>query len=170
VDIERLPEPIRKKLAAITPSRSGGCSYYPCTARLHDGRRVPRVLFSERGEFEALWGPMSDEDIDRLDCMVSLTQIRDIDESRERLGAEFANQLYSAGESGMGYIVFQVVLEDGRRFDYLTGDIVDFLEMPEGVDPTMIVAVIPHGGDGRVSDARLENLDYKFCVFSDALP
>jgi hypothetical protein len=41
---------------------------------------------------------------------VAIQDVTQIADSPVRLPAELANQLYAAGESGMGYVVFTVVL------------------------------------------------------------
>jgi hypothetical protein len=60
------------------------------------------------------------------------------------LPARFANILYEAGESGMGYCAFSVELRDHRRLYFVTGNAVDFLNWPEGVLPDDVIGVTPH--------------------------
>jgi hypothetical protein len=64
-----------------------------------------------------------------------------------RLPADLANKLYARGESGMGYMVFTIVLRDGRRLPRVTGNLVDFPALPDGVTTSDIADVVPEGSD-----------------------
>lgn len=46
----------------------------------------------------------------------------------------------------MGYVIFTVVLRDGRTIAFLTGNAVDFPDRPRDADPSDAVAVQPHVG------------------------
>jgi len=50
---------------------------------------------------------------------ISVAEVVSLREGRSRLPPRFANELYAAGESGMGYAVFTVVFS--RCFGLLTG-------------------------------------------------
>src|SRR5215218_6564247 len=77
------------------------------------------------------WGIWPEDDPAKDSVPVS--DVQGIEESPYRLPAELANKLYDAGESGMGYAAFTLVLRDGRRLPYVTGNAVNFPALPAGV-------------------------------------
>jgi hypothetical protein len=68
---------------------------------------------------------------------------------RSRRPPEIANRIYAEGESGMGYCIFELVLEGGRTLSCQTGNAVDFVDIPDSISPLDIVDVRPHEGTGR---------------------
>jgi hypothetical protein len=77
--------------------------------------------------------------------------VRSLKSSPSRLPAKFANQIYDAGESGMGYTIFTVEFEDGSRQAYSAGNAVDFVQYPSGQTESSVVGVVPHIGRGEPS-------------------
>jgi hypothetical protein len=82
----------------------------------------------------------------------------------------FANELYLAGESGMGYCVFTVVfstrfgLLHRKRQAYLTGGAVDFIDYPHGLAGKDVHEVLPHVG----RNAHPRNTPtYSWCIYSE---
>jgi hypothetical protein len=77
--------------------------------------------------------------------------------------------MYAAGESGMGYCIFTLVLADGRRLPYAVGNAVDFPNLPAGVTMDMVVDLLPH--EGREAFAQRgarptkTGAPYEWCVF-----
>ncbi len=142
-----------------------GVPQYPCAVVTDTGAILPRVLLIPQDGYEYLWG-----DVDRLsrEVRVNAQEICDLCESSERLPAHIANVLYSAGESGMGFHYFQLVLSDGRRFDYRSGSVIDFPETPFGFALTDVVEAIPHSGLGLDSDACYGTKDFMLCAFARA--
>jgi len=74
---------------------------------------------------------------------VNVDDVISIFESPSRLPAAFANQVYAAGEFGMGYSVFTVIFKDESTQAYLTGNAVDFIDCPEGKRKRDIAKVLP---------------------------
>src|SRR5262249_23689908 len=95
---------------------------------------------------------------------VPLSRVRSIRESPLRLPATLANQLYSAGESGMGYTVFTVEFADGSTRAYVTGNAVDFIEPPPGCRAQDAVRVLPHEGRNHAHHLAVE---YAWCIYED---
>jgi len=93
-----------------------------------------------------------------------------IDESPLRLPARFANTVYAAGESDMGYVIFIVVLADGRRLPFVTGNRIDFPALPEGVGSADVVDAIPREGGSifkyRPPRPDESSVDYHWCLFT----
>jgi hypothetical protein len=158
-----LPRHLAEKLRNITPSEDGKMRYYPCRVTLRTGEVVERVYLAARGSYMETWGVAPEEDPGKH--AIALTDVLDLEESADRLPAPFANVLYRAGESGMGYCLFTVVFENGSRQVYVAGNAVDFVPVPKGQSFKSIAAVLPHEGPSDVS--RLDGLDYAWCLFED---
>jgi hypothetical protein len=105
-------------LDAITPSVDGDLKYYPCLVRFSDGTEVDRVYVVSEAPYIKHWGVYPGQDRHKVEILVS--DVASLTESPSRLPPQFANQLYKAGESGMGYTIFTVVFSDGSRQAYLT--------------------------------------------------
>jgi hypothetical protein len=88
----------------------------------------------------------------------------EISESPSRLPVDIANELYKAGESGMGYCAFLLEFKDGSRQAYVTGNAVDFIPMPNGKSLGDITRVIPH--EGRNDENSLSGHKYFWCLFN----
>ncbi len=65
--------------------------------------------------------------------------------------ARFATKLYAAGESGMGYEIFTMDLRSGENLVFVTGNVVDFPDLPDGVETKDILDIHPHQGRERTS-------------------
>jgi hypothetical protein len=113
------------------------------------------------------WGVWPEDD--EAKQSVAMEEVIALEESRYRLPAELANKLYAAGESGMGYTVFTVVLLDGRRLPYVTGNAVDFPLLPAGVTSEHIADVLPHEGRDvfrhRTPRPEESTAEYAWCLF-----
>lgn len=135
-----LPAELTEQLQRVPTSDDRGFRYAPCQVVLTSGEVLPRVYVSEESAYLHRWG----EDSGR--AMIALADVASIIESPQRLPARLADEIYAAGESGMGYAIFTVLLRDGRSIPFLTGDAVDFPDWPDDVDPRDAVAVEPHAG------------------------
>jgi hypothetical protein len=116
--------------------------YRPCRVRLaQSGEWRDRVYLVEALSYAETWG-LDAEGRDYL----PLSDIAAIDESQTRLPPALANKLYEAGESGTGYCVFALATGDGRRVPCLTGNVVDWIELPADVSAGDITEAYPHEG------------------------
>jgi hypothetical protein len=131
---------LREQLSHVATSRDGSMSYAPCLVTLKSGEVLPRVYLLEESSYLRFWGD------DPKRSSIDPDTIASIDESPNRLPAALANEVYAAGESGMGYAIFTVVLRDGRTIPFLTGNAIDFPDWPADVVPSDAVAVRPHVG------------------------
>ena len=137
--------------------------YWPCAALAQDGVWREAVYFAEAGPWFGAWGVWPDEDRGKEELGVE--DIVEIRESKLRVPAHFAATLYAAGESGMGYTVFEIEYADGTRSAHNAGNAIDFVTYPEGKRPEDIVAVHPH--EGRTSP-QAPGVDYAWCLFDGA--
>ncbi len=128
--IPKFPDKLRDDLSAITPSRDGDLTYWPCSARMKDGTVLVCVYVVPEGPYIRHWGLYPQQD--RGKSHISIVDVEALAESPRRLPAQFANKLYKSGESGMGYTIFTVVFADGSRQAYSTGNAVDFIFYPRG--------------------------------------
>ncbi len=85
-----------------------------------------------------------------------------ITESPNRLQANLANKIYKAGESGMGYCLYKLILDNGQIIDVCAGNAVDFAPLPSGLTSKNIKDVLP----GQGSRTKFVNSpEYYWCLF-----
>jgi hypothetical protein len=161
-DIPKLSDKLRDDLRAITPSRSGGLTYWPCAAHMKDGTALVCVYVVAEGPYIRHWGVYPQQD--RGKKHISVADVDALAESPMRLPAWFANKVYTSGESGMGYTIFTVVFADGSRQAYGCGNAVDFLRYPDGKGQSDVVDILPH--EGRKADP-VSCPEYYWCLFSE---
>jgi hypothetical protein len=156
-------------LEAITPSIEPivGLKYYPCLVTMKDGTSLDRVYLVSELLWIRLWGVYPSEDHGKSEVLVS--DVDSIVESPSRLPAKFATQLYRAGESGMGYMIFTVVFKGTipflrHRKAYMTGNAVDFIEYPVGKGPNDVLAVLAHVGPRVRKEGPPK---YYWCLYSE---
>ena len=137
-----LPRRLYEQLQCLVPSRDGELSYFPCLVTLKDGSQLDRVYVMQFEPYIKSWGIRPEDDSAKKS--IPIESVASISESPSRLPVQFANQLYRAGESGMGYCVFTVVFQNGSARKYVTGNAVDFLAYPFGLGPRDVIAVQPH--------------------------
>jgi hypothetical protein len=121
---ERFPslsKEFRTKLRRITPAQS---IYFPVVVTLRTGEQRDAVYLSPAIPWFEQWAVWPDEDAGKRS--LSLEDILDFEESPTRLPPEFAEVLYAAGESGMGYQIFQLHFRDGSTASFGTGNAIDF--------------------------------------------
>jgi hypothetical protein len=160
-----LPDALRKSLEIIVPSRSDELKYYPCRVTLNNGMVLDTVYIEPEIPYLRFWGTYPEDD--RGKRFVRIEDVQKVDESPTRLPAEFANQIYAHGESGMGYTIFTVLFSDGERQACVSGNAVDFIRYPDGKGPTDVIAVLPH--EGR--NAQLVRApDWYWCLYSEVAP
>lgn len=153
-----LPAKLRQKLIEIEPSQG---IYFPCLVTLRTGERRDCVYLAPASPWFEQWGVWPEKDEGKP--TVSLLDVMDIEESPSRLPKHFAEQVYEAGESGMGYQLFVLGFRDGTIASFLTGNMVDFPDLPDGKSPSEIVSVTPHAGR---NDSHRRELNFSWCLFS----
>lgn len=154
----RLSAKLARQLEAVEQTEG---LYYPCCVTLKDGRELDHVFLAENSRWIAQWGiwPQDDHGKRSLD----LNEVESLHSSPSRLPAKFAEQLYSEGESGMGYTIFTVVFADGVRQAYHAGNAIDFIRYPPGQGPQTVAAVFPHQGRAEPTVAAPE---YYWCLYA----
>jgi hypothetical protein len=154
---------VRETLNGIEPSRDGELVYYPCRAVLKSGEACDTVYIVPEQPYIKYWGVYPENDHGKR--WIKMEDIAEVKESPIRLPAQFANEIYRNGESGMGYTIFTVVFSDGSRQAYGMGNAVDFIRYPDGKGPKDVVAVIPH--EGRNDATRVDGSEYYWCLYSE---
>ena len=163
----RLPDRLYEQLVKVEPSTDGMVEYRPCRVQLKDGRIFDRVYVVECRSYVRAWGVWPDQDPNKRS--IRIEDVIAIEESPVRMPAHLANKMYAAGESGMGYCVFVLVLRDGRRLPYMTGNAVDFPDLPEGVTTDAIADLLPHARERQPGYYR-RSAEYYWCLYrSDEL-
>jgi hypothetical protein len=157
-----LPESLKTQLAVIEPSRCGRLDYYPCQLLLRTRVTMDRVYVAAETPYISVWGIYPEQDREKFS--IRIEDVASLAASPSRLPPQFANQLYQAGESGMGYQIFTLAFSDGTEQAYVTGNAVDFIEYPEGKGPSDVVGVLPHLGRDRNPRPSPK---FHWCLYSD---
>jgi hypothetical protein len=156
-----LPESLRSQLAKIAPSEYGRLLCRPCKVIFREGRTLDRVYVGDAARL-SIWGVYPEQDPDKSWCPIE--DVVSVEASPSRLPAEFANEVYKVGASGMGYCIFAVVFSDGSKQAYVSGNAVDFIEYPEGKGPSNVVGILPHvGRDENPKPAP----KYHWCLYAE---
>jgi hypothetical protein len=155
-----LPDHLRAQWEAIVPSISQTLEYRPCSATLKAGTIIPCTYVMDAQAYIDVWGAWPEDDSGKQHVRVE--DVASISESPFRLPVALANELYRAGESGMGYSAFSLVFTDGALIHVLSGGAVDFVSLPEGRRMADIVRVVPHSGLGQM---QLSAPKYYWCLF-----
>ena len=79
--------------------------------------------------------------------------------------ARLATKLYDAGESGMGYQLFTMKMKDGTSHVYVTGNIVEFPDIPDGYGSQDIEDVYPHEGRGKTKLGYRQARSFEWCFY-----
>jgi hypothetical protein len=154
---------VREALKSIEPSRDGELVYYPCRAVLKSGDTFDTVYIVPEKPYLKYWGVYPENDPGKR--WIRMEELAEVQESSIRLPAQFANEIYKDGESGMGYTIFTVVFADGTQQACVTGNAVDFIVYPIGKGPNDVAAVIPH--EGRRDASLVNSPAWYWCLYSD---
>ncbi len=164
-ETSKLSAAIRDDLAHIEPSIGmGGANtrHFPCAAVLKSGKEIRCVCFMERGLYMREWGVRPEDDPGKK--LIRLEDVACVTASPFRLPPAFATRLYAGGESGMGYQIFTVQFRDGFEQAYLLGNLVDFIDYPQGRSPDDVVNILPH--KGRNSNP-IPGPGYFWCLYDE---
>ena len=151
---------VYEQLKKVKPSQDKGLNYYPCKVVFCGGEVLDCVYIVEAQEYIKVWGRWPESDPGKRH--IDIKTVEKVFESSKRLPAHLANKMYKAGESGMGYCAFTIVLKDGREINCVTGNAVDFLELPSDVNTDMIIDLIPHSRSANY----LKGANYYWCIYS----
>jgi hypothetical protein len=135
--------------------------YFPCRVTLRDGRILDTVYIEPEMPYLRWWGVYPEDD--RGKRFVQVEDVVKVEDSPTRLPAQFANQIYDHGESGMGYTIFTVVFSDGERQVCITGNAVDFIRYPSGKGPNDVLSVLPYKGR---NSQQVGAPDWYWCLYS----
>lgn len=158
-----VPPKLVPQLEAIAPSEDNGMTYRPCRVVLDDGTAVDCAFLVDAQQYIRAWGVWPDQDEGKRE--VSISDVTQIESSPFRLPAELAMRLYDAGESGMGYMLFEIRYRDGSRSSHISGNAVDFVNLAPGKNMHDVEEVIPHAG--RDTRPQLDAPEYSWCLYSN---
>ncbi len=142
--IHKMPASLQEQLNKIVPSHDRQMEYLPCRVTLNSGEIFNNVYIAEVKKYLKVWGILPNIDSGKKSILIN--DIAKVEESPNRLPAQLATKLYKAGESGIGYTIFTMVLKDGNQIPIVTGNAVDFINVPNGYNTNDIVDVLPHEG------------------------
>jgi hypothetical protein len=168
---ERTYAPIRydllDQLLRVEASKDGTIEYRPCSVLLRQGELFERVYVMNRDMYVQVGGIWPDPP--DVSTALAIENVDWIEDSPHRLPQEIATKIYEAGETGLGFRVFTLVLENGSRLPFSTGRQVDFLELPPGVTPWDIVDVLPHTGreffQGKGFQPHTHAASFEWCLY-----
>jgi hypothetical protein len=155
-----LPADLTRQIARIPSTFDGVVTYCPCAVSLRDGISVDCVYVVEANACIRMWGVWPDQDSGKRE--VKIQDVVGIQESSFRLPVKLAQVLYDAGESGMGYLVFEIEYRDGFRSAHGCGNAVDFVRLPDGKTMSDVVAVHPHEGRNK---QPISVPEYYWCLY-----
>ena len=162
LDVLQLRPELTPQLEDVEPSVDDTYEYRPCRVKLADGGWRDRVYVGEAFRYiqRSLIWPWNA----RVNRYIPLDNVSAIESSPTRIPANLASKIYSAGESGMGYCIFTLITDIGRRIPRLTGNAVDWIDLPSGIEPHNLVDVLPHEGP---RDERLTQSGppYSWCLY-----
>jgi hypothetical protein len=164
-DVPPLSSDLRAQLDAVRASRNGSFYQHPCSVTLRSGQILDRVYVEDVRKYIDSWG------WDAAREYISVGDVVAISASPVALPVEFAEKIYKAGESGMGYFIFTLVMKNGTRLPFMTGGAVDFPNWPPGAVPGDVVDALPHEGRsvfaGRGHGATESGAAYSWCLYAD---
>lgn len=155
----------KEQLLKVIPSKDLTMEYRPCQVTLKNGDKLDNVYIQEEKSYLKIWGVMPDEDSGK--GYVLIEDVTEIKESPNRLRPELANKIYNAGESGMGYCLYKLVLDNGQTIDVGVGNAVDFVPLPEGLTTKNIKDVLPHQASRK---NFVNGPEYYWCLFKGDIP
>jgi hypothetical protein len=150
-----------RELQAVEPTCDQNVEYRPCEVTLRDGSTRDRVIFAEADTWIRYWGAWPENDSGK--SAISLFDVQSVRSSPSRLPASLANKLYCKGETSMGGYAFGLVMRNGDVLSAVTGDVVDFLQFPEGVSLGDVVDVI-HGYHD-LHERWIPSADFAWCLY-----
>ena len=153
---------LSEQLHQFSPSLDGQMEYYPCRVTLKSGEVLNNVYVTEVKKYLKVWGVLPDEDPAKESVLIN--DVIKIEESPNRLPPKLATKLYESGESGMGYTIFTLVLNNGLQIPIVTGNAIDFVDLPNGFSTSDIKDVIPH--EGRNNNPQ-PGPSYTWCLYRD---
>ncbi|MGF7081188.1 hypothetical protein [Mucilaginibacter sp. UYCu711] len=162
MDIQTISDNQKQQLINIIPSDGDGMYYYPCQIKLKSRLIIDNVYLAELGSYLRTWGVMPDQDAGKQYILIENVDV--IKDSPNRLPPNFANKLYKAAESGMGYCLFKILFDNGTSSNSLTGNAVDFVTLPMGLSTKNIVDVVPNQGSRTNYEPAQK---YWWCLYQD---
>ena len=155
----------KEQLLRVTPSKDWSMEYRPCQVTLKNGETVDKVYVQEEQSYIKTWVVMPHEDPGKRYILIE--DVIEIKESPSRLPPDLANKIYDAGESGMGYCLYKLILDDGHTIDTCTGNAVDFPPLPRGYTTRNIKDVLPHQASRK---NFVNGPEYYWCLFKGEIP
>lgn len=158
----RASDEVLNQLEAVPTAVGQWMPYRPCDIVLKNGQRIDRVYVVPEEPYILMWGVWPEDDKGKES--IRIDDVAEVHDSRHRLPARFAEKLYAAGESGMGYTIFTVLFADGSHMAIQTGNAIDFITYPAGKGPMDVVDVVPHVG--REDPQLCKGSGYFWCLYA----
>ena len=166
--ISKITPELLTELEQVVPSIDTFMEYRPCKVVLKNGEVHDRAYVVEAEQYKKMWGVLPDQDPDKKYILIE--NVARIQECPFRLPPKFANKMYQSGESGMGYCIYILVLKDGSRLPFLTGNAVDFPNLEPGISMDSVVDLLPHEGRKNFIQNNFNpytrSAEYCWCIYT----
>jgi len=130
--------------------------HVPARVLTKDGRWHERVLFVSDVVYCGHWAFSPSR------SFIPVGELEIVERSALQMPPFVAWAIYDFGESGMGYVTFDLVMRDGKRIPCWYSGVADFVELPAQYLPTDIVGVEnPHSKPGK---DHLQDPEIEWCV------
>ncbi len=158
MDYPDLPDFLLSQWEAILPAHSAARNARACMAVLDDGSVFDAVYVASAQDFIDNWGVWPKDDHAKRE--IDITRVRQLLESPRRLPSKFAEKIR---ETRMGGCDFTLMFSDNTKQAYITGNAVDFLELPSGKSMTDVIDVFQDRS--LHSENYLQDLQFFWCLF-----
>lgn len=155
-----LPVKLLEELQRVPPTTDGHLEYRPCRVRLKNGTVRDRVFIVAKLPYKQVWGIWPEDDSGKRHQPIS--EVATIEDSPSRLPPAIANEIYRAGETCMGGVLFALQFKDGSVEHFGSGNAVDFIEYPSGYTSADVAKVLFHD---RGNQRRRWAPEYAWCIF-----
>jgi hypothetical protein len=160
-----LPSHAKEQLQEIEPVQIESRKHYPCRVVLRNSDVIDNVYVVEASDYLYCWSVWPEDDPSKLHIDVS--EISSIEESPNRIPNSLASELYEQGESGMGFVTFEMEFSNGERLAAISGNAVDFVGLPAGKKVSDIVSVDKVVKESREFEGFLQPPPVHFCLYQE---
>lgn len=154
--INRASQALTKSILAIEPSFTDQAgSVRPCSLLMKDGRTIECAFCNQNARYS-----------DRGDW-IHPEIVADVFPSKYRMPVELARVLYDAGETGNGYMIFELEFPEQKPVACATGALyLDFPRLPPEYDIRSAVGVHPHvSREKLVTGYRCHTHEHVICDY-----
>ncbi|MBT5187352.1 MAG: hypothetical protein HOH19_11540 [Kordiimonadaceae bacterium] len=141
LNFEKITDHLKKQLSEIESSKNDMPSLsYPCSVEFYNGEIIENAILHNMDEYLKQGGILYSREV-FADDENKISQIKRIFPSKNRLPIKFSKEVHTYCETGMGYLFFYFLFDDGSEKLVVGGSAANFYDLPEGYDLKNIVGV-----------------------------